>query len=344
MPYSDLFADNLLETKKPENMTCTDPIDTSRYAWSGRVRFPAPESGRKPLLEGNPIAEALRQHISQEGILVAEKIINSDEVFFRRRTDSLTFSAHVSASSGKPNYVHDFMLVNFSDISSDYPELTNYLWQPDAEDTLKTVAFTWDNEQTISRAVLWGNIYGTPIQKALLRMDNGYSQEIGPLPERGLPFAVDVPEEYQHGIRELSISILDAGGAEGGLAEVEAFSEHDQRGCIQPYVQITCDDNFVYEYNRKAGEESVNIGCYCWKVSDTVKYDVSGNARIEGGRLIFSDDSDVVLTASAGNVYCKSVFHTLSSEDFDELHSRQNYERIPIRKRIEFLEELMTKL
>ena len=57
---SDLFADNLLETKKPENMTCTDPIDTSCYAWKGRVRFPVPECGRKPLLEGNPIAEALR--------------------------------------------------------------------------------------------------------------------------------------------------------------------------------------------------------------------------------------------------------------------------------------------
>ena len=236
------------------------------------------------------------------------------------------------------------MLMNVSDISSDYPELTNYLWQPDAEDTLKTITFTWDNEQTISRIVLWGNIDGTPLQKALLRMDNGYSQEIGSLPERGLPFVVDVPEGRQKGIRELSISIIDSGGAEGGLAEVEAFSELEQNGCIPPYVQITCDDNFVYEYNRKHGEESVNIGCYCWKVSEPVKYEVSGNARLEDGRLIVCDDGDVVLTASAGNVYCKSVFHTLSSEEFDELHSRQNYERIPIRKRIEFLEGLMSSL
>ena len=45
---ADLFADNLLETKKPENMTCTDPIDTSYHAWNGRVRFPVPESYRKP--------------------------------------------------------------------------------------------------------------------------------------------------------------------------------------------------------------------------------------------------------------------------------------------------------
>ena len=160
----------------------------------------------------------------------------------------------------------------------------------------------------ISSVVLWGNADGTPVQKALLRMDNGYSQEIGPLPERGLPMVVDIPGGKQKGIREMSISILDAGGAEGGLAEAEAFSELKECGCVQPYVQITCDDNFVYEYNRKSGEEAMNIGCYCWKVSEPVKYKIFGNALLGEGILIFCENSGVVSAACAGNVYCISTF------------------------------------
>ena len=337
MAAHDLFADNLPETKKPENVTDKEMIDTSCYSWRGRVRFPVPAGCRNTLLEGNTIAEALKQHVSQDAVLNAVNIINSDEVFFRRRTDSITFSAHVSASSGNPDYAHDFMLANVSDIYSDTPKWTNYLWRPDAEDTLKTITFTWDKEQTISRTVLWGNIDGTPIQKAELRLDNGFSCELGVFPERGLPLVIDIPEGKRNGIKKLSISILDAGGTEGGLAEVEAFAEPEQRGYIRPYLQITCNDNFIYEYNRKQGDEYVNVGCYCWKVNEPVKYEVHGNARLEEGRLIFSDDNDVILLASAGDVYCRSVFRTLSSAELDALHTKQTEEKNHIIKRIKFL-------
>lgn len=80
----------------------------------------------------------------------------------------------------------------------------------------------------------------------------------------------------------------------------------------------------------------MNIGC-CWKVSDTVKYEVFGSAGLEEGRLIFCDNSDVVFTASVGSVYCKSVFRTLSSKDFEALHKKQNEEHSHIQERIEFL-------
>lgn len=78
---SNMFADNLLETKKPENMTDKELIDSSCYSWKGRMRFPVPAGCIRPLLEGNTIAKALSQHVSLEAILWCPKIINSDEVF-----------------------------------------------------------------------------------------------------------------------------------------------------------------------------------------------------------------------------------------------------------------------
>ena len=191
------------------------------------------------------------------------------------------------------------MLVNVGDIDADCPELVNYLGSLMLKmrsrryyvETLTVLRFRKQYSE-------W----------------NGFYLELSVFLERGLPRVVDIPEDNQNGIRELSISILDAGGPEGGLAEVEAFSESEQCGYIQPYLQITCDDNFIYEYNSHAWEGHVKVGCYCWKVDEAVKYEVIGNARLNEGQLTFGDDSDVIgviLVASAGDVHCKAVFHRL---------------------------------
>ena len=323
----DFFADNLLESQKPEHSPHDkDIIDTSCYDWAKRVRIPIPEGARKPVLAGNILAEALSKHDSQKAISRADAIINSDEVFFSRRTDSLTFSAHVSAASGNPDYAHDFKLVNVKDVDSFVTDWADYLWQPDNDDTEKQLVFTWKNEQKISRVVLWGNIDGTPIQRVRITMDNGYAQEFGPLPEGGLPLVIDVPAQSQEGIRELNVKILDAGGADGGLAEVEAFSELEQQGVIKPFIQVTCRENFAYCYLRKPEESRLPVNCYCYRTTEPVKYEVSGPAHLEGKNLVFDGNDDVILRAESGELYCQSVFHTATTQELDALHAVQKKE------------------
>ena len=71
----------------------------------------------KTLLRDNPIAEAIFAHKSQRNEWNALRIINSDEIFFERRTDSLTFAAQVTATSGDASKVRDFKI---------FPDI----WQP----------------------------------------------------------------------------------------------------------------------------------------------------------------------------------------------------------------------
>ena len=329
----DLFADNLLATIKPSHREHEkDIIDTSCYSWEERVRMPVPDGCRRPVIDGNPIAEALAKHVSQAAVLQSEGIINSDEVFFRRRTDSLTYSAKVCATSGRAEYVRDFKLVNVSEVDSDLPEWTDYLWQPDPEDGERKLVFTWEAGQTVSRVVLWGNVDGTPIQRVLLKAGD-YETECGPLPEQGLPLVIDIPE--QHGLRELSIAVLDQGSSDGGLAEVEVFAQKQQEGVIKPFIQVTAGDNFVYEYKRKPDEKIIPIGCYCYRTDDAVSYEVKGPAHLEGNNLVFDGEGDVILRAEAGGLYCQSVFRTFSAGELDALHSRQSRDKKRL-KRIEF--------
>ena len=72
-------------------------------------------------------------------------------------------------------------------------------------------------------------------------------------------------------------------------------------------------------------------------LDEPVKYEVFGEASLEGGRLIFSGDSDVVLRASAGGACCQSIFHLAGDDELEALHMKQNRERMPIEKRKKFL-------
>lgn len=316
----DLFtSDFILSTARPQagkiRAYDKDIIDTSYYSWPERVRFPVPERSREPFAT-NIITEALRQHISQGAVVHAENIINSDEVCWRRRTDSLSFRAKVTATSGNPEYVHDFRLLNVQEVDSDAPSWENYLWIPDENDDVKELVFTWDSPQEISQVKFWGNVDGVPIQRILITMNTGYSSETGSLPEKGLPMTLDIPA--QSGVTECRVKILSQGSGESGLAEVEFFAQNEQQGVVQPFIQITTRGNFVYVYPRKPDELSVPVECYAYRCDSPVKYDVEGAARIEGGSLVFEAGNvgDVVLTARAEcGVYCRSVFRTVSMSE-----------------------------
>lgn len=332
----DLFnADFILSTAKPEPGVLKgydrQIIDTSYYAWPERVRFPVPEGSREPYAS-NILTKALCQHVSQGAYPHAENVINSDEVYWRRRTDSLSFSAKVEATSGNPDYVHDFRLLNVANVDVDAPDWKNYLWIPDENDKVKELVFTWEVSQTISQVKLWGNIDGVPLERLLITMDSGYSSEVGPLPEKGLPMILDIPA--QSGVKECRVKVVSQGSKESGLAEVEFFAQSEQDGVVQPFIQIMTGGNFIYEYPRKTDEMSIPIECYSYRITEPIKYKVEGSANFDGERLIFDKNSndDVVLRAyTDSGVFCQSVFHIVSMEEIEKLRKIRTKERKNLR-------------
>lgn len=52
---------------------------------------------------------ALCAHLSQKALRRAVKLVNGDEVFWLRRTDNLAYEGMMTASSGNPDYLDDFI-------------------------------------------------------------------------------------------------------------------------------------------------------------------------------------------------------------------------------------------
>ena len=280
---------NVRETVRPDTQNTEhydfDLIDTLYYDWDTRIRFPAlPDAMRYPLRK-NIVAQGLLSHKSQFIILHAEGIINSDEVYWERRTDSVSFKAGVSVSSGDGRYLNDFLVLGAVDIDSDPPALGNYLWMPDADDPVKQARFAWDMEQDISEVRLYGNFSGDgKILNVHMEFSNGFTLDTGELPEKGK--CLKRTFACQKGIRWAVLTIDCAEGKNFGLSECEFYSDADARSVIPAYCKILIDNTFAYEYLIGPETTSCEIGAYVYGDAVTGRPQVEkGEAVIEDGRL-----------------------------------------------------------
>ena len=162
----DFYSENLLETKRPTSANEAydfDLIDRANYDWSRRVRFPMPEDCRLPLIgeiliHHNPIAKAIFAHKSQKNEWNALGILNSDEIFFERRTDNLVYTAQIEATSGDCSKIRDFHIINTDNIDASPPKFSNHLWIPDSSDSNKTLKLTWPCLQQIEQIKIYGDV------------------------------------------------------------------------------------------------------------------------------------------------------------------------------------------
>lgn len=285
----DFYAPNLLSTPKPKlGETDTydfDIIDRANYVWSSRIRFPVMHS--KTLLKGNPIAEAVFAHKSQRNEWNSLRIINSDEIFFERRTDNQIFSAKVTATSGDASKVRDFKIFS--------PE---NLWKPSIDDKKRKIFFKWNEPAQISRIAIYGNPLDEETAKISLKLDDKrFDMEI---PSRGRPFILDIEKIF---VENAEISVVNAGN-DFGIAEIEFFANAEPRRQIAPFIKLTINDNFFYNYTVPDEIDKISVGIYRFHVDLPVKITASTEndeilSEILDDELIlnFGKAREVILTA-----------------------------------------------
>lgn len=320
----DFYAPNLLSTPKPKlGETDTydfDIIDRANYVWKNRVRFPVAESCRRTLLKDNPIAEAVFAHKSQRNEWNALRILNSDEIFFERRTDSQTFAAQVTATSGDASKVRDFKLIDTNDIDACPAKFANNLWQPSADDTRRKIFFTWQEAVQVRQIILHGNPLDEEPAKISLRLED--DQKNYALPNRGRPLIIDTEKIF---ITRAELTILDA-GKNFGLSEVEFFANAEPLKKIPPFIKLTINDNFFYRYAVPDEVEKISVGLYRFHVDSPVKITATAAdeeilSEIFDGELIlnFGSAREIILTAEVvgSDIYDRAIIRRVG--DFTQI-------------------------
>ena len=338
----DFYAPNLPATCKPKiGETDTydfDIIDRANYVWSSRVRFPVAESCRKTLLKDNPVAAAVFAHKSQHNEWNALRILNSDEVFFERRTDSQTFCAKVTATSGDASKVRDFKIIDTTDIDACPAKIGDNLWQPARNDHQRKIFFDWDDAAQVTRIVIYGNPLDEQTAKISLRLELANDRAIidksgisldntktftAELPSRGRPLIIDTEKFF---VTRAELTVLNA-GKNFGLSEVEFFANADPLKKIPPFIKLTVNNNFFYRYAVPDEVDRISVGLYRFHVDSPVK--VTATAKDEeilsevltDGELIlnFGGASEIVLTAEVigSDIYDRAIIRRVG--DFAQI-------------------------
>lgn len=287
----DFYAPNLLSVKRPKFGTTDnynfDLIDCANYNWAERVRFPVPEHCRNTLLKHNPLAAAIFAYKSKKNS--ALRILNSDEIFFERRTDNQIFTAKISASSGTAEKVCDF-------------KIFGECWQPEIDDAEEILRLEWEDAAQVQQIRIFGNVFDETsakikirlylennIDKAGFSLDNIQEFEKN-LPSHGCPLIIDTGKIF---VRRAEIEIVE-GGADFGISEIEMFANVEPLRKIAPFIKLAVGKNFFYRYDLPYELEKISLNLYKFHVEEPVKITATANDEIILTE-IFGEDNEIIL-------------------------------------------------
>jgi LmbE family N-acetylglucosaminyl deacetylase len=297
---ADFYGDNIESTLLPPDRTILNdvryPLDTPNYDWQERVRFPLTQDSLGYTERASILFSALSAHISQGARYRANHILNGDEVFFERRTDSLLYNKGVSieASSGTPAYLNDFKLVDTANVY-DWPiAFDRCNWQPESGDPLKSVTVRLPGRTDISSVSLYDLCDpSVNVTSGTLTFSDGSTEKVGKLRVNGEETVVSFP--VKTGITYFTFSIDSFEGDDPGLSELCAYGPSGEAS-PQWIKLMRADGNgdFLYRFTVDKGA-TVPLAVYVYPhVADTAVLTIvkgNGDVTIENGILTVSQSA-----------------------------------------------------
>lgn len=265
----DLQNVNLLSTRCDHEKVWNTALDTDNpaFEWEARIRFPVIGSCRNILLWKNPVFRALSAHVSQRAFERSGRIINGDQIFWRKRTDNLALCGEMSVSSGNPEYLHDFQFVRFQDISAKQWNYAEYVWKPNKKDHEKWCRCTFAQPKHIEKMVFYGNIAERErILGGEILFSNGNRYNVGAIRKWGKPTIWNIPQ--QDDVYWVQFHIIETESPEAGLAEWEIFA--GEKASYQ-ILHILCDEEFAYDW-YVLPNHIPKIGLYAYGVNSEMQW------------------------------------------------------------------------
>lgn len=284
---NDFYRLNMASTLNPtgaEHMP-----ETNFYRWSDRIRLPVAASTLSRSIENAGTYMTLKLYPLQRAMLdQAFGIINADKVYWFRPTGSLSYTAHISVSSGQAARLNDFKLADSEDLLSGEPPYDG-AWVPEPGDTERSAAIRLDREADLVCLYLYDNPSEEDnVLDALIRFDDGTELHTGPLDPMGTATEISVDKKS---VRSLTVRLLETEGERAGLTELEIYDRQPDPGLHFIKLQ-DADGSFAYDYytplNGRASFSLYAMGAPAELTEENYRVSVQGDgcdAHIEDGTL-----------------------------------------------------------
>lgn len=330
----DFYALNIKSTVMQDREKNNDPsyeTDVPQYRWNNRIRLPIDKKSLSHSILRCSEYKALSEHLSQYAYCYSERIINGDSVYWNRRTDSLTYNADISVSSGDASLLNDFRLIGVGNRTAGlHVKLENCVSRFDKNDAQKTVTVKFDSPKTVSCVSLYDNFgLNSNILGGVITFSDGSKVEVPALNADGSETRVVF--EPKHNITSFTFKVTEYEGV-AGLDEIEAFENADYDMDFSLIKLKNADtDDYIYNYLITPDEKSLNLGVY---LSDpnagyTIKIIEGDSVKLEGNTLVFDDDFEKCTVRAELNgdpsTYDQITVKRLSER---ELKSYESFEKV----------------
>ena len=212
------------------------PLSNVSYKWEDRISLNSQEKNSFIFLK-TPF-KALKCHKSQYAAMHARKVINADNVFWKKRTDNLLIrDATITATSGDISKISDLKVIDTDDIITEDPLKIDYskgLWKPDDSDLKPCINIVFNGEKTVEQIVLHGSPTSDHIEKCNIEIYLGeQTVKVGSLMPYGQPTILNIGRVQCSHIEIRSLS-------QTCISEIEVF---------QPAQRIVNKLNCVRQLN-----------------------------------------------------------------------------------------------
>lgn len=330
----DFYALNIKSTVMQDREKNNDPsyeTDVPQYRWNNRVRLPIDKKSLSHSILRCSEYKALSEHLSQYAYCYSERIINGDSVYWNRRTDSLTYNADISVSSGDASLLNDFRLIGVGNrTAGPHVKLENCVSRFDKNDAQKTVTVKFDSPKTVSCVSLYDNFgLNSNILGGVITFSDGSKVEVPALNADGSETRVVF--EPKHNITSFTFKVTEYEGV-AGLDEIEAFENADYDMDFSLIKLKNADtDDYMYNYLITPDEKSLNLGVYASdpNAGYTIKIIEGDSVKLEGNTLVFDDDFEKCTVRAELNgdpsTYDQITVKRLSER---ELKSYESFEKV----------------
>lgn len=330
----DFYALNIKSTVMQDREKNNDPsyeTDVPQYRWNNRVRLPIDKKSLSHSILRCSEYKALSEHLSQYAYCYSERIINGDSVYWNRRTDSLTYNADISVSSGDASLLNDFRLIGVGNRTAGlHVKLENCVSRFDKNDAQKTVTVKFDSPKTVSCVSLYNNFgLNSNILGGVITFSDGSKVEVPALNADGSETRVVF--EPKHNITSFTFKVTEYEGV-AGLDEIEAFENADyDMGFSLIKLKNADTDDYIYNYLITPDEKSLNLGVYLSNPNAgyTIKIIEGDSVKLEGNTLVFDDDFEKCTVRAELNgdpsTYDQIIVKRLSER---ELKSYESFEKV----------------
>ena len=330
----DFYALNIKSTVMQDREKNNDPsyeTDVPQYRWSSRVRLPIDKKSLSHSILRCSEYKALSEHLSQYAYCYSERIINGDSVYWNRRTDSLTYNADISVSSGDASLLNDFRLIGVGNrTAGPNVKLENCVSRFDKNDAQKTVTVKFDSPKTVSCVSLYDNFgLNSNILGGVITFSDGSKVEVPALNADGSETRVVF--EPKPNITSFTFKVTEYEGV-AGLDEIEAFEKSDyDMGFSLIKLKNADTDDYIYNYLITPDEKSLNLGVNLSNPNAgyTIKIIEGDGVKLEGNTLVFDDDFEKCTVRAELNgdpsTYDQITVKRLSER---ELKSYESFEKV----------------